>query len=92
MAKLSNQKKERQTVNAIEYLANLPDSYLIPDIPVGDKGISFDGHISVMKDDSETKESLIGRVPVQVKGTEIEHFTEGIRSFSFELADYRNFF
>ncbi|MCM3130574.1 hypothetical protein PUW24_00655 (plasmid) [Paenibacillus urinalis] len=92
MAKLSNQKKERQTVNAIEYLANLPDSYLIPDIPVGDKGISFDGHISVMEDDSETKESLIGRVPVQVKGTEVEHFTEGVRSFSFELADYRNFF
>ncbi|MFB5269577.1 DUF4365 domain-containing protein [Paenibacillus enshidis] len=91
MAELSNSKKERLTVNTIKSLADAPGSYLIPEISVGDKGISFDGHISVMSDDTETKESLIGRVPVQVKGTEVEEFCEGLITFSFDIADYRNF-
>lgn len=90
MVPLSNTKLERIAVQAIE---NKAIQYnLITNIPVGDKGISFDGDIDVMKDDSEKKESLLGKVPVQVKGTFSENFSERKRTFSIKLAHLRNFY
>jgi len=92
MATMSNTKLERLAVKAIEHKAYSPKSYLIPDISVGDKGISFDGKIDVLEDDSEKAESWIGEVPVQVKGTEVEKFTKGTRTFPLEITHYRNFY
>ncbi|MBG9811238.1 hypothetical protein ABD68_06375 [Bacillus endophyticus] len=89
---LANGKKERLAVAAITNEANKPSSFLIPEIPVGDKGISFDGEIQVFKDSSETKESFLGKVPVQSKGTEVNEFSNGTRSFSLELEHYRNYY
>lgn len=90
MTKPSNTKLERVAVQAIE---NESLKYnLVPNIPVGDKGISFDGDIEVMKDDSESKEALMGKVPVQIKGNYVERFSEGNRSYSLDLAHYRNFY
>lgn len=48
--------------------ADNPSYFLKANIPEGDKSILFDGEIQVFKDASETVESLIGSVPVQVKG------------------------
>lgn len=88
---LSNTEKERLAVNAINNVSAKPGSFLTADIPVGDKGVSFDGTISVFRDRSEKKESLVGILPVQVKGTEVEDFTEGTRTFPLELAHYNNY-
>ncbi|RAN85244.1 DUF4365 domain-containing protein [Bacillus sp. SRB_331] len=92
MAKLSSTKLERLAVDAINVLANKPDALLRANIPVGDKGISFDGDIEVFKDHSESVGSLIGKVPVQVKGTEVKEFTRGIRTFSIGLDHYQNYY
>ncbi|MED3831584.1 DUF4365 domain-containing protein, partial [Priestia megaterium] len=62
------------------------------DIPVGDKGISYDGKIEVFKDGYETRESFIDSVPVQVKGTQVKEFSNGNRSFSLELEHYENYY
>lgn len=88
---LSNAKKERIIVDAINHLANKPGSFLTPEIPVGDKGISFDGHINVLSDGTERKESYLGKVDVQVKSTEVDEFDKGLITFSFEMDDYRNY-
>lgn len=90
--KMSNGKIERQAVMAVKAKANEPSSYLIANIPEGDKGISFDGSIDVFIDDSEKTESLLGSIPVQVKGTHVKKFSEGIRSYSLKLSHYQNFY
>jgi len=90
--KLSNSKIERTVVNQINVLANEANSYLISNIQVGDKAISFDGDITVLSDDSEKKESYLGVVPVQLKGTRVETFSTGKRKFTFTKADLMNFY
>ena len=88
---LSNGHIERLAVNAITSAAIHPGSFLVPNIPVGDKGISFDGAISVFADGLEKKESLVGTVPVQVKGNFVENFHDKPRSYSLDMAHYRNY-
>ncbi|MFF3024467.1 DUF4365 domain-containing protein [Gottfriedia sp. NPDC057948] len=87
---ISNSKLEVISVHAIISEALKFD--LRADIPIGDKGISFDGKIDVFLDDSEKKESLKGHVPVQVKGTYTPKFTEGNRTFPVEIADLQNYY
>ncbi len=43
-----------------------------PCINVKDKEPMWDGHIYVYEDDSKTNKSLMGRIPVQIKGTQDE--------------------
>ncbi|MDN8593075.1 hypothetical protein Q0V21_30570 [Paenibacillus sp. 11B] len=89
---MSNSRKEKIIVTAINTVANQPGSFLNPEIPVGDKAISFDGHIDVMSDDSEKKESFLGKVPVQVKSRGVDEFSNREITFSFEMADYKNYY
>ncbi|MDC0764907.1 DUF4365 domain-containing protein [Brevibacillus sp. AG] len=90
--KLSNGKIERLAVQAIKHEANKPGSFLIASIPEGDKGVSFDGSIDVFIDDSETVESLIGSVPIQVKGNQVEEFSGNKRTFSLKVSHYQNYY
>ncbi|WP_126429977.1 DUF4365 domain-containing protein [Brevibacillus marinus] len=92
MGKMSNGKIERIAVSAVEAEANKPSVYLIPNIPTGDKGISFDGQIDVFVDDSGRTESFVGSVPVQVKGKGVKKFTEGKISYSLNLSHFKNFY
>ncbi|WP_019156936.1 hypothetical protein [Robertmurraya massiliosenegalensis] len=90
MIPLSNGQIERAAVTSINTEAN--NYSLIPNIQVGDKGISFDGDISVMSDISEKTSSLLGRVPVQIKGKYVDNFTKGNRDYPVKLDDLRNFY
>ncbi|PIJ98073.1 hypothetical protein [Lysinibacillus sphaericus] len=90
MATFSNMQLETFAVNAVTTAATLYS--LIPDIPTGDKGISFDGHIDVMQDKSESKIAFKGKVPVQVKGTGVRRFSGPTRNYSLELDHFRNFY
>ncbi|TFJ91521.1 hypothetical protein [Lentibacillus salicampi] len=92
MAKMSNRKKEAIAVNAIEKETFEETSYLEADIPKSDKKPSFDGLITVYKDDSERKESYMNDVPTQVKGTKVQKFTTGTRTFPLDLSHYQNFY
>ncbi|MCA1027349.1 hypothetical protein LCM23_14720 [Cytobacillus kochii] len=92
MDKMSNGTKERVAVQAITNNALTFGSQLIPEIPVGDKAPSFDGHITVYKDSSEKVESFINHVPTQVKGTAVSSFTDGSKKFSLEIKHYQNYY
>ncbi|MEB2280204.1 hypothetical protein LAV73_09375 [Lysinibacillus xylanilyticus] len=90
LATFSNMQLETFAVNAV---TNAAMRYpLIPNIPIGDKGISFDGHIDVMKDASEKRDAFLGKVPVQIKGTGVKQFSGPTRSYSLELDHFRNFY
>lgn len=92
MAKLSKALLERLGVAAVTDLANKTETTLRANIPVGDKGISFDGEIEVFKDDTESVHSLIGKVPVQVKGTQVQEFTAGNRTFPMGMGHFQNYY
>ncbi|MEK4715609.1 hypothetical protein [Sporosarcina sp. FSL K6-5500] len=92
MIKLDNSRIERLAVQAIVNEANRPGNHLLPNIPIGDKGISFDGDIQVFENENETIQSLLGRVPIQVKGTQVNKFTEGLISFTFSMEHYKNYY
>lgn len=78
-------------VNRINKLALRRNSFLKASISVRDKEISFDGHIDVLKDNSEKKEAFLGKVHVQVKSTGVDQFSTGNVSFSFDLKDIKNY-
>ncbi|MCM3240779.1 DUF4365 domain-containing protein [Heyndrickxia oleronia] len=92
MNKISKKKSERIAVDAVTAEANKPTSLLAANIPVGDKGISFDGDIEVFNDDSESVGSLLGKVPVQVKGKQVKEFTNGTRTYSMGLDHLKNYY
>ncbi|MGF2716333.1 DUF4365 domain-containing protein [Bacillus cereus] len=92
MTKLSKALLERLGVAAVTEHANKSETTLRANIPVGDKGISFDGEIEVFKDDTESVQSLIGRVPVQVKGTQVQEFTAGNRTFPMGMDHFQNYY
>lgn len=60
-------------------------------IPEGDTEVSWDGHVYVYLDKARTKGALRGRVPVQVKGTELSDHTRNEITFSMETDDLRNY-
>jgi hypothetical protein len=90
--KMSNEDLERIAVHAIRAEAIKPFSKIKAEITEGDKGISFDGDLHVFNDHSCTVKSLVGKVPVQVKGTQVNVFTNGNRTFSLLIDHYRNFY
>lgn len=92
MAKISNRKKETIAVTAIVQETYKEGSYLVAEIPTGDKAPSFDGQITVFKDDSERKESYLNDVPTQVKGTGVKTFTVGNRKFPLDIIHYQNYY
>jgi hypothetical protein len=92
MAKFASGKIERIATHAVRQESLKPNAFLITNIPEGDKDISFDGDIKVFANNLETKESLIGSVPVQVKGNQVSQFKIGKRSFGLELEHFRNYY
>lgn len=87
---LSNSQLEQYSRHAVEGLAL--GKNLRPEIPICDKGISFDGSIWVFSNSIEKKEDLVGKVPIQLKATQVSRFSSRKRSFSMELADLRNYY
>ena len=58
---------ELLAVNAVEdFFAKI--ERINPMIPLADKEPSWDGFLYLYSDDSMKKETMIGRIPVQVKG------------------------
>lgn len=79
---------ELLAVNAVEdYFTKI--KRINPTIPVGDKEPSWDGFLYLYSDDSMKKETMIGRIPVQVKGKTGE-FVESL-SYCMKTSDLRNY-
>lgn len=79
---------ELLAVNAVEdYFTKI--ERINPMIPLADKEPSWDGFLYLYPDDSMKKETMIGRIPVQVKGKTGE-FVESL-SYPINTSDLRNY-
>ena len=79
---------ELLAVNAVEdYFTKI--ERINPMIPLVDKEPSWDGFLYLYSDDSMKKETMIGRIPVQVKGKTGE-FVESL-SYPINTSDLRNY-
>ena len=79
---------ELLAVNAVEdFFAKI--ERINPMIPLADKEPSWDGFLYLYPDDSMKKETMIGRIPVQVKGKTGE-FVESL-SYPINTSDLRNY-
>ena len=82
---------ERTAVNRLES-ALLSTGLVVPTIPTEDKGPSLDGEIRLYSSKTSfPKRELVGRIPVQVKGTYVRKLQEKA-VYQVEVADLRNFF
>ena len=61
---------------AVTYLEMhlLNSKYIIPEINTNDKTLSWDGDVFLYSDEKHAKDSLVGRVPIQVKGKCVNDF------------------
>lgn len=86
---MSNIKIEKIASNAVsKYITDCRS--LVPDIEENDKTPIWDGDIYVYCSTDVCNDNLAGRYPLQVKGTEVEHFTE-IAHFPVRVNDLRKF-
>lgn len=92
---VNKERVEKIAAGIVDMLLNRTDR-LISDIDTTDKMPSWDGGVRVYTKDSQNKEDLIGRVPVQVKGHYFDlsknsnNFPDKIK-FSVETSDLSNY-
>ena len=86
--KMNSNQIELLAVNAVEdYFTKI--ERINPMIPLADKEPSWDGFLYLYSDDSMKKETMIGRIPVQLKGKTGE-FVESL-SYPINTSDLRNY-
>ena len=90
MKKFTNQQIEMISTSAINLLlCNFQD--ITPDINWNDKEPSWDGNIYLYENNSSQKKFLKGKIPVQVKGTEVKRFNRRFHSFQIAFSDIKNY-
>lgn len=63
-----------------------------PNINWNDKEPSWDGAIYLYEGKSHKKDFLEGKIPVQVKGTEVKRISNKFATFNIKLNDIRNYY
>lgn len=71
--------------------AVLRTSVIEPDINEIDKTPSWDGELRLYRSREFAKAGLVGRIPVQVKGTWVERFQKSKATFQADVSDLRNY-
>lgn len=90
-------KIENRTVIEMVSINKLKDALLRtgvvePDIHENDRTPSWDGEIRLYNSrKSFCKSNLVGRIPVQVKGTFVERFQKGKAMFQADVSDLQNY-
>lgn len=95
---MSRSKEETIDTKAIEekalnhFKSFIEDSKVISQyLDDNDKEPCWDGHLYLYADGIRDKEHLQGRVPVQIKGTEVDHFVTKKWKFKLEKADLKTY-
>lgn len=91
MGNFTNEQIEVISVSALNMLlCNYKE--IDPKINWNDKEPSWDGNVYLYEDDSHKKSILKGRIPVQVKGTEVKRFGRKFASFPMGYSDIKNYY
>ena len=86
----NNNTLEKTARNLVEKMI-LDCGYLDPYIYDNDRTPTWDGNVFVYRTKSKRKGELIGKVPIQIKGTSKGNPNKGMYSFSAEVEDLKNF-
>lgn len=90
--RLNNVKIEEMAVSTVNELFLNHSNNISSHIKTDDKGISFDGNLNVYKSDQFTKESYLNSIPIQVKGSLVNHFSgQTIKYYEFDKNEFKNF-
>ena len=81
---------ETLAINAVKNSV-VTSNYLDQYIADNDKEPSWDGFVYIYNNSCKGKESLLGRVPVQVKGHEKSDFSKTEISHPIDMPDLRNY-
>lgn len=81
---------EKKGVAALQLLI-LKSEYLDPFIDTNDRTPSWDGYIYVYGNSQKNKEHFRGKIPVQVKSSEVKSFSGETRTYSFDVVDLKNY-
>lgn len=60
-------------------------------IQTNDRTPSWDGEVHLHKDDTDSKDTLQGRVPVQVKGRNVAKVSQTPFAYNIKVSDLRNY-
>lgn len=91
MSKFTNEQIEVISISALNILlCSYPE--IGTKINWNDKEPSWDGHVYLYEDKTHKKSRLEGRVPVQVKGTEVKRFGRKFASFPMLYSDIKNYY
>lgn len=88
---MANNKRIEESATTALKTALLKCPILEPYIDSNDKTPSWDGTVFVYRNDSPKKADILGKVPIQVKGTEKELVSD-LASFSCKIEDIRNYY
>lgn len=92
MSLIDTTRIEKKAVTAVKQLFLDHSKTIDPHVATGDTDISFDGKAILFSDDKITKESYLNSIPVQVKGTEVEEFSDKVAKFyKFDKQTFINF-
>lgn len=69
---------------------------IIANIPTKEKGISWDGELSIFNESvvgkkNIPKDTFLYKIPVQVKGTEVKSFEGFLPKHNFNISDFNNY-
>lgn len=85
---MNSKRIEEIAVHYVETIV-LENPYLGKYLSTNDKEPSWDGNIYVYKDVSGSKESILGRVPVQIKGS--TSFDMNNKTYPIQVVDLKNY-
>lgn len=89
---LTTKEIEELSVGAIRRLI-MNSAKLDSEIPTNDKSPSWDGDILLYNEHkSKGKIDIKRRIPVQVKGTKVDKFSNNTSKYLFEVSDLRNYY
>ena len=92
MIKLDNTRIEEKAVSVVKEMFLNQSKKIGSNIVSGDKGISFDGNAILFSNEEITKSTYLSSIPVQVKGTEVDYFSESVAKFyDFDKDTFKNF-
>ena len=88
----NNKRIEEVAINILK-TALLKSPYLESYIDSNDKTPSWDGNVIVYTNEDGKKNNIMGRVPIQVKGTEVNPVKkDGTITYSADVADLNNYY
>ncbi|MBO0409973.1 hypothetical protein JZO81_02840 [Enterococcus hulanensis] len=89
---MDNTRIEEKAVSVVKELFLNQSKKIGSNIVSGDKGISFDGNAILFSNEEITKSTYLSSIPVQVKGTEVDCFSESVAKFyDFDKDTFKNF-